>query len=130
MQPTKYCKEIKVEPQDIDYNLHVNNLVYLKWAQGIGGEHWQAVTQGLGYEHYAWVVMQQEIEYLIELKEGDTVTIETYIDNVVKHKCVRIIQFYCKNKLVCKAKIVWVCIHKESKKPLRIDPEVVKLFLN
>jgi acyl-CoA thioester hydrolase len=37
-----FSRAFEPTPDDIDENGHVNNVVYLRWAQDMGVAHWQS----------------------------------------------------------------------------------------
>ena len=128
MQAIKFVINKIVQPEHIDENLHVNNLVHLRWAQEISGKHWQAATKHQNIDHLTWVVAKQEIEYLKELQDGDEVRIETYISEVIKHKTIRVIDFFRADIIVAKCRIHWALLNQENKKPMRVPAEFIQLF--
>lgn len=128
MQAKKYTLHKTVGAEHIDENAHVNNLVYLRWAQEISGKHWQDASKDMDVHEYMWVVARQEVDYLHELKQGDEIKIVTFIAEVVKHKSIRAIEFYRGEELVAKAQIFWVLLNKHSKRPVRISREMAGLF--
>ena len=59
-------------PADIDENGHVNNVVYLRWAQDMGVAHWGSLASADAQAQWAWVALRHEIDYRRELKLGQT----------------------------------------------------------
>ncbi len=125
-------KELKLQvlSEHIDFNNHVNNIVYLQWVQMMSKLHWEELAPAHIKSQYMWVISRQEIDYLRELKEGDEVRLLTYIEKSEKQKSFRNVEIYKlpENTLVAKAQIVWTMLHYETKRPTRIPPEVVVLF--
>jgi|688.fasta_scaffold668453_1 acyl-CoA thioester hydrolase len=111
-------------------NRHVNNIVYLNWAQYISGEHWKKVATKQMLQEYAWVVSRNEIDYLKQLKLNDQVCITTWIEKCEKATTIRVIEIYNKQKieLAAKAIIVWYALNPKTQKPLRIAEDLKKLF--
>ncbi len=67
------------EPADIDANGHVNNVVYLRWAQDMGVAHWQSLAPPEAQATWAWVALRHEIDYRRELKLGETAHGRTWV---------------------------------------------------
>jgi hypothetical protein len=56
---------------DIDENGHVNNVVYLRWAQDMGIAHWRSLAPPDAQATWAWIALRHEIDYRRELKLGE-----------------------------------------------------------
>ncbi len=126
-----YTEQVVVSENDIDENLHVNNLVYLRWAQGISGRHWRALAAPEAIQNFLWVVAHQEISYIKEAFVGDTLTITTWIHATEKAKSYRHIEIKnSNNQLVAKVIITWYLLDRATKKPQRIPTEIIELFTN
>ena len=59
-------------PADIDENGHVNNVVYLRWAQDLGVAHWQSLAPPAEQAVWAWVALRHEIDYRRPVLPGET----------------------------------------------------------
>ena len=122
---------LTVGPEHIDFNNHVNNVVYLQWVQMMSKTHWEEEATPEMINNYMWVITRQEIDYLRELKEGDEVRLYTYIEKSEKQKSYRNVEMYKmpENVLVAKAQILWTMLNQANKRPMRIPQEVVELFM-
>ena len=69
--------KVRVLPDDIDEQDHVNNLVYLRWVQEIATAHWRAVASAVDQEVVSWVVLRHEIDYKAPALLGDEVDLTT-----------------------------------------------------
>ena len=58
------------QPADIDANGHVNNVVYLRWAQDLGVAHWQSLAPPEALTTWAWVNIAS-----YRVKPGDVVSV-------------------------------------------------------
>ncbi|NWG92142.1 MAG: acyl-CoA thioesterase, partial [Parvularculaceae bacterium] len=76
---TAFTRAIAPEPQDFDEMGHVNNAVYLKWAQQIATAHWDAVATSAMKAKWLWVVLRHEIDYRDEVLPGDAVVARTWL---------------------------------------------------
>ncbi len=125
-----YSIELIVEEKHLDENKHVNNIVYLNWAQYISGEHWKNVATQSMLKDYIWVVARNEIDYFKQLKIGDHVMIKTWVEKCEKATSYRIIEIYNKQKheLCAKATIEWYALNSNSKKPVRIPEDMKRIF--
>ena len=69
------------EPVHIDANGHVNNVVYLAWAQDLAIAHWSSVAPAADQARWGWVVLRHEVDYRRPLKLGEPATGRTWVDD-------------------------------------------------
>src|SRR5690606_15099219 len=74
-----FTATFKPSPDDIDVNGHVNNVVYLRWAQDIAIAHWTALAPAEEVERWAWIVLRHEVDYRRALRPGETVFARTWV---------------------------------------------------
>jgi acyl-CoA thioester hydrolase len=130
MTPIIYTLNVTALPEHIDYNNHVNNLVYFKWMHTISNTHWKAVTTPEMQAQCLWLIGQQSIQYLHEIKLNENIIIETYVEKTEKQKSFRVITFYNfdKSKIMAKANIMHILLNTQSRKPMRIGADIISLF--
>ena len=63
---------------------HVNNVVYLRWAQEIAIAHWQSLASAEMLANYVWVVARHEIDYRAPLMLGDHAEARTWVAPAAK----------------------------------------------
>jgi acyl-CoA thioester hydrolase len=123
---------VTIEAKHIDGNGHVNNLEYVKLALDAGGRHWRAVTTDEQKQTCLWVVKRHEIDYVAQSFEGDELLVTTWIDNVEGAVCFRHIVITNKTteKIISKIITQWYLLNAITKKPMRINEEIRRLFLD
>ncbi|OAI41943.1 hypothetical protein AYO41_01335 [Verrucomicrobia bacterium SCGC AG-212-E04] len=116
----------------IDGNGHVNNVEYVRWMQEIAKSHADAcggatVVESLGA---AWVVRSHHIEYLKPLREGDGVTIRTWVDRFDRVTSIRRYELImaATGALVARGETKWVLIDVQSGRPRAITRELAACF--
>lgn len=124
-----YSKEIVVSEKDIDWNNHVNNLVYLQWALDISSEHWHSQAPEDIINSHFWVVRSHHIEYKKQAFLNEIIQINTYVSNAKGALSERIVDIYRKEELLAKVKSTWCFMQKEPQKVARISETVRLLFL-
>ncbi len=62
-EPRVYEHAFRVSPGDIDRMGHINNVVYLRYAQDAAVAHWLAAAPPEYAESLLWVVRRHEIDY-------------------------------------------------------------------
>jgi acyl-CoA thioester hydrolase len=117
-------------PEHIDFNGHVNNLVWLQWVQDIATAHWQAVAPLEQQDAYAWFVTRHEIDYRGNVGLGDTVGARTFIpDPPQGARFLRCVDFTnAAGKTIVQVRSMWVLIDRASGRPLRITPAIAGPF--
>jgi acyl-CoA thioester hydrolase len=128
---TIYSKIIKVAPQFIDGNGHVNNVAYVQWMQDIAVEHYSSIggIEAQGPDS-TWVVREHRIEYLWPAFEGDEIDIRTWVENIRRVRSLRKYEFVRKsdNKILVKGETDWVFLDAKTGSPRAVPEEVIKVF--
>lgn len=83
---------VQVQPADIDYLGHVNNVNYLRWMLEAAEGHWALyrrhapaeVVDGVG-----WVVMRHELDYFLPTFVGDDLEVYTWVPTCTALTCDR-----------------------------------------
>src|SRR5690606_20446681 len=121
---------IQVQSHNIDYNNHVNNVVYLQWVQKVAEAHWVNNASSRWHEKYIWVVINHFIEYKNPAFEKEELIAETYVNNYGKASCERHTKIFriSDKKLIVQAKTTWCLLDKQTQKPTRIPDELKALF--
>lgn len=120
------------QAQHIDFMGHVNNAIWLEWAQDIAIAHWEAVARPSDVEDYLWVVTRHEIDYRGNIAEGDSVVAETRIENPpTGARFERLIDFTLPTggKPIVSVRSTWAMIGRESRRLVRVPAEVAAPFL-
>ena len=123
-------------PQHIDVMGHVNNAIWLTWVQNIAGDHWEAVAPPEHVGAYLWVVTRHEIDYRGNIGEGENVVAETRIEQRPRGaRFERRVDFFREengepvgNPIVA-VRSDWAMIDKETRRIMRIPPEVAAPFV-
>ena len=128
----KICYVYPVTPvaADIDANRHVNNVVYLRWAQEAAVAHWLAAAAELADE-VAWVVASHEIEYKKPAVLGDAITVRTWVEQGSALTSER----HCRlardgdGALLARVRTRWCAVDPATGKPRRLPGRVHEIFL-
>ena len=80
--PGPFIRRVTAEPGDIDAFGHVNNAVYLRWADETGWAHWQA--DGHTRQHCrdldrGMAIVRTEADYLGHVREGEMIDCAVWI---------------------------------------------------
>jgi acyl-CoA thioester hydrolase len=117
--------------EHIDFNGHVNNMVWLQWVQDIAGAHWDADAPPEYRDLYAWFVLRHEIDYRGNIALGETVTATTTIPEPPSGaRFVRCVSFADQNgKEIVGVRSTWAMIDKANGKVKRVPAGVSAPFL-
>ena len=121
-------------PADIDENGHVNNVVYLRWAQDLGVAHWQSLAPPAEQAVWAWVALRHEIDYRRALLPGETGHGRTWVSDTAEgprfNRFIRIDAADGSQGLSMCAQVVttWVLIEQATGKPKRVPPWMLEMF--
>ncbi|PRP66181.1 acyl-CoA thioesterase [Nonlabens agnitus] len=118
-----------VSRDEIDDLDHVNNVVYVQWANDIAMKHWLTVAPQEILDKYDWVMIKHCIEYKRSAVLNDLIKIKTQVGRATNVRYERFIEIYhaATNKLLAKTVSDWCAIDKEGK-PVRISQELRDLF--
>jgi acyl-CoA thioester hydrolase len=119
---------IHVKPEDIDELGHVNNVVYLGWAQLVAATHWNTLTTAEIRSKNIWVALRHEIDYLSPAFLGDEITGFTWVSSMEGAKSVRHVEFYRGENCLAKAKTNWCLLDAVTLKPKRIGQDIKTLL--
>ncbi len=123
-----FRKTIKVSGDDLDFNNHVNNLVYMKWALDISRDHWlSAISEEIDENHF-WMVRSHHVEYQKQAFLGDELKIETYVEGYRGPFSDRMVKIYKEEDLLVKVKSNWCLIDRKTQKLKRVPEEIQELF--
>jgi len=121
---------ITVTGSDIDELDHVNNIVYLRWVQEAASAHWAQLSNDAINQKYVWVVMRHEIDYLQPAWQGNELMAYTWVGKNEGAKSERYTQLYntVTGKKLAEAVTTWCLLDASSKRPKRIEADILSLF--
>ncbi|MEW6391804.1 MAG: thioesterase family protein [Pseudomonadota bacterium] len=122
---------VTFQPQasDIDANGHVNNVVYLSWAQDLAIAHWEAWASEEQRAPWSWVARRHEIDYRRELLLGETAVGYTWVGELKGPRFERYVRIDGPDGEMCaQSRTDWVLIDIAAKRPARVLPWMVERF--
>lgn len=117
---------IQVTDADVDGMIHVNNVVYLTWVLKAATAHWEAAATPRQQEEYRWFVVRHEIDYLNPALPDDSLLARTWVGEVSGAKFERHVEIWRPhdNRLLARARSVWVAIDARTLRPCRVKEEM------
>lgn len=126
-----FTQRFPVDAADIDELGHVNNIVYLRYAQDIAIAHWRARATPEMIAQYVWVVMRHEVDYRAPLQLGDEVEVRTHVAESA-HGAVwpRYVNIFKTGAEKPSAQIVsnWCLLDAATRRVKRVPAEIVAKF--
>ncbi|MDR1305253.1 MAG: acyl-CoA thioesterase [Verrucomicrobiales bacterium] len=126
-----YTHRVTVAAADIDANGHVNNVVYVRWAQEAALAHWQAAATAELQAAIVWVVVSHGIEYKRPALFGDALTVKTWVETsttLTSERHCRIVRER-DGMLLARSRTVWCAVNPGNGKPRRLPAQVREIFL-
>jgi acyl-CoA thioester hydrolase len=132
VDPLVYTARWPVRSYEIDQNGHVNNAVYLNYAEALTVEHAEASGYGRTWceaHGGAWVVRRHEIEYLRPAKLGDELELTVRVELVRGVRGVRstTIARAADGVSVTHVRSEWVWVRLADGRPVRVPLELVEV---
>ena len=130
LKPKTFELMVSVLPEDIDEQNHVNNTVYLRWVQEVAVAHWQAVASAQAQKEIGWVVLRHELEYKAPAGLGDEIVLRTWVGEATRIRFERLTEIVRRadQRLLSRARTLWVPINASTGRPIRVDAEVREQF--
>ena len=117
-------------PSDIDENGHVNNVVYLRWAQDIGVAHWRSLAPAEAQAKWAWVALRHEVDYRRALLPGETAHGRTWVAETAEGpRFDRFIRLDAVDGAMCaQVKTTWCLVEQAPGRPRRVPDWMMAMF--
>lgn len=115
---------------EIDELGHVNNAVYLNWAQDIATAHWRAAAPERLSSDFVWVALRHEIDYRDQIVEGESVEIRTWLGRASGPRFERFVDIRKPGaaRFSAQVKTDWCLVDAATRKPKRVGPEILEPF--
>jgi acyl-CoA thioester hydrolase len=130
MNADRFTIRVEVQPEDIDMQGHVNNVVYLRWVQEVAMAHWSSIAPVDEQEKLIWVVRRHEIDYKKPALQGDSILVRTWIGSVARLEFNRHTEIVHASNLrvLALARTVWCPINRKSGRLTDVSPAIRELF--
>jgi acyl-CoA thioester hydrolase len=122
--------EFTPTPADIDENGHVNNVVYLRWAQDMGTAHWRSLASPDAQATWAWIALRHEVDYRRALMPGETAQARTWVAETAQGpRFDRFIRIDGPDGQMCaQVHTTWVLIEQATGRPRRVPEWIIEMF--
>ncbi|MBX9745559.1 MAG: acyl-CoA thioesterase [Hyphomonadaceae bacterium] len=133
MAAQTFTLRFPVQAADIDELGHVNNIVYLRWAQEIAIAHWRACASDEMVANFVWVVLRHEADYRAALTLGDDVEVRTHVAEAPQGPAwARFVDIYKagSEKPAVQIKSNWCLLDANTRRIKRVPMDLVERFLD
>ncbi len=127
-----FTQRFSVDAADIDELGHVNNIVYLRYAQDIATAHWRARAGVENVNAYVWVVTRHEADYRASLMLGDEVEVRTWVGDAPRGPSwARFVDVYKFGaaKPAAQIKSDWCMLDAHTRRLRRVPQEIAQRFM-
>ena len=130
IDPWRFTERIPVRQYELDQNGHVNNAVYLNWAEQVAIDHVEALGKGRDWalEHGGgWVVREHQVIYHRPVLYGDVVLVTTLPQKLAGVRGTRRTEIRRESDgaLVTEATTEWIWVRTDGR-PARVPAELLK----
>ncbi len=128
-----YTTSWRVRSYELDANGHVNNSVYVAYAEEVANQHAEALGFGRAWTQAhagAWVVRRHEITYVLAATYGDELQLTTSVQHMRGARGIRKteIRLAQDGRLVVQMQTEWVWIRLSDGRPVRIPAAALAAF--
>ena len=129
-----FTRDFEPRLSDIDDNGHVNNVVYLDWAQQLAIAHWRARAPDDAQAQWAWIALRHEIDYRRALLPGETAHGRTWVSATAEgprfDRYVRLdADDGAQGPTMCAQCVTtWVLVEQATGRPRRVPAWMVEMF--
>ena len=125
-----YELTVRVEPADLDDQVHVNNVVYVRWVQDAAVAHWQALTSEAVRAEVAWVLLRHEIDYRSPAVLGDEIVVRTQVGHLegLTFERLTTIRHAGDGRTLAQSRTLWCPIDPRTGRPRRVSAALRALF--
>ena len=130
--PLHYSERWRVRNSELDSNGHVNNSVYLEWAEEIATRHAEAAGYGRAWSEErggAWVIHKTEITYHRPAVYNDVVEVAVDVELIRGARGIRTTRITRSHDETLLAELwtEWAWVRLSDGRPMRVPPELVEL---
>jgi acyl-CoA thioester hydrolase len=130
--PWRYTARIPVRQYELDQNGHVNNAVYLNWAEQVAIDHVEALGYGREWTQAhggGWVVREHHVTYHQPVLYGDVVLVTTLPQKLAGVRGTRRTEIHRESDgaLVTEATTEWIFVRADGR-PARVPAEMLEVW--
>lgn len=128
--PDRFELPLTITDGDIDGLGHVNNVVYVRWAQDVATAHWESLASAEDRAALAWVAIRHEVDYLHPALPGDGIIATTWVGTADAVRFERFVEILraSDRKVLARTRTLWCPISRATGRVTRANATVRALF--
>jgi acyl-CoA thioester hydrolase len=133
VDPRRFTARYPVRQYELDLLGHVNNAVYLHWAEQVAIDHVEALGYGRAWslaQGGGWVVREHRVTYHRPVRYGDVVLVTTLPQELAGVRGVRRTEIHRESDgtLMTEAVTEWIWVRLSDGRPMRVPAELIERF--
>lgn len=133
-EPAIFRRTRIVDPKDVDFLGHVNNVVWVRYVIEVAEAHARSLDMGSGRLRELggqWIVRRHELDYNAGASTGDEIIEETWVESMRGARSTRRSRFTLARDgtPLVSALTQWAFVDARTLRPRRIGPEVRAAYL-
>lgn len=133
VDPRRFTARYPVRQYELDLLGHVNNAVYLHWAEQVAIDHVEALGYGRAWSLErggGWVVREHRVTYHRPVRYGDVVLVTTLPQQLGGVRGVRRTEIHRESDgaLMTEALTEWIWVRLSDGRPTRVPAELIERF--
>ena len=133
VDPRRFTARYPVRQYELDVLGHVNNAVYLHWAEQVAIDHVEALGYGRAWsvaQGGGWVVREHRVTYHRPVEYGDVVLVTTIPQKLGGVRGLRRTEIHRESDgtLMTEALTEWIWVRLADGRPVRIPAELLEVF--
>ncbi len=133
VDPWRFSTQFGVRQYELDVLGHVNNAVYLNWAEQVAIDHVEALGFGRAWSLErggVWVVREHRVTYHLPVVFGDIVIVTTLPQELggVRGRRRTEIRRQSDGALTTEVETIWVWVRSSDGRASRVPAELIQLF--
>jgi acyl-CoA thioester hydrolase len=131
--PRRFTLRWPVRTYEVDENGHVNNAVYVQWAEHLSAQHAEACGWGRDWSIErggAWLVRRHEVVYHIAARRDDEVELTVEVVRLGGVRGVRNteVRRVADGALLAEVQSEWVWVRLHDGRPGRVPAEILAVY--
>jgi acyl-CoA thioester hydrolase len=128
--PDRFELPLTITDADIDTLGHVNNVVYVRWAQDVAIAHWETLSGEEDRAMLAWVAIRHEVDYLHPALPGDAIIAATWVGTADAVRFERFVEILRESdrKVLARTRTLWCPINRATGRVTRVSDAVRAVF--
>ena len=129
----EYSEQWRVRTFELDSNGHVNNAVYLNYAEVVATEHAEALGYGRAWtdkHQIGWAVREHRVVYHRPAEYRDLLRVTTRVGEMGGVRAMRHTEIRREpdGELLAEVTTTWVCVRRTDQRPTRIPADLLDRY--